>query len=174
MLIEIKSRRDGRVLFSGEFASVHDAVIAAGNARADLRGADLRGADLRGAYLGGAYLGGADLRGAYLRGADLRGAYLGGAYLEGAYLGGADLRGADLGDTKIKGRDAVVQIGPIGSRADTLIVFRTEDGYRVQTGCFYGKPDDFLARVMGTHGTNKHAANYRNALELAVSMLDGE
>ena len=144
MLIEIKSRRDGRVLFSGEFASVHDAVIAAGNARADLRGADLRGADLRGADLGG------------------------------AYLGGADLRGADLGDTKIKGRDAVVQIGPIGSRADTLIVFRTEDGYRVQTGCFYGKPDDFLARVMGTHGTNKHAANYRNALELAVSMLDGE
>ena len=154
MLIEIKSRRDGRVLFSGEFASVHDAVIAAGNARADLRGADLRGADLRGAYLGGAYLEGANLG--------------------GAYLGGADLRGADLGDTKIKGRDAVVQIGPIGSRADTLIVFRTEDGYRVQTGCFYGKPDDFLARVMGTHGTNKHAANYRNALELAVSMLDGE
>ena len=174
MLIEIKSRRDGRVLFSGEFASVHDAVIAAGNARADLVGADLGGADLVGADLVGADLGGADLGGADLRGADLGGAYLRGADLGGADLRGADLRGADLGDTKIKGRDAVVQIGPIGSRADTLIVFRTEDGYRVQTGCFYGKPDDFLARVMDTHGTNKHATNYRNALELAVSMLDGE
>ena len=139
MPVEIKSCWDGRVLFSGEFSSVRDAVIAAVKARADLGDADLGDADLRGAYL--------------------RGAYLGGAYLRGA---------------KIKGRNAVVQIGPIGSRADTLIVFRTEDGYRVRTGCFYGKPDDFLARVMGTHGTNKHATNYRNALELAVSMLDGE
>ena len=56
-LIEIKSWRDGHVIYSGEFDSVRLAVEAA----------NLRGANLRGAYLRGA-----NLRGAYLRGANLR------------------------------------------------------------------------------------------------------
>ena len=131
MMIEIKSRYDDPVLFSGEYASIKDAVAAAVKAGAYLRGADLGDAD----------------------------------------LGGADLGGADLGDTKIAAGNVVVQIGPIGSRADTLIVFNTDDGLRVRTGCFYGTADDFLACVMDTHGTNAHANNYRNALELAASMF---
>jgi len=119
------------------------------------------------------------VRGADLCGADLGSAYLCGAYLGGAYLGGADLCGADLGGVKLKdaeiiGRDAVVQIGPIGSRGDTFTVFRTDKGLRLQTGCFYGDADDFLARLMEAHGTNQHATNYRNALELATSMLEVE
>ena len=52
-----------------------------------------------------------------------------------------------------------------------MLVFNTDDGLRVSTGCFYGSADDFLVRVMETHGTNQHATNYRNALELAASML---
>ena len=136
MPVEIKSRFTNEVLFSGEYASLKDAVVAAVKA-------------------------GANLRGAYLRGADLR----------GANLGGADLGGADLDDTKIKGTNAIIQIGPIGSRADMMLVFNTDDGLRVSTGCFYGSADDFLVRVMETHGTNQHATNYRNALELAASML---
>ena len=191
MPVEIKSRFTNEVLFSGEYASPKDAVVAAVKAgaylcgaylcgadlgSADLCGADLRGADLRGADLCGADLGSADLCGADLRGADLRGAYLRGAYLRGAdlrgaNLGGADLGGADLDDTKIKGTNAIIQIGPIGSRADMMLVFNTDDGLRVSTGCFYGSADDFLVRVMETHGTNQHATNYRNALELAASML---
>ena len=201
MPVEIKSRFTNEVLFSGEYASLKDAVVAAVKAGADLSSADLgsahlrgaylgsanlRGAYLRGAYLSSAYLGSADLRGANLRGADLRGAYLssadlssadlGSAYLRGAYLSSADLSsadlcGANLDDTKIKGTNAIIQIGPIGSRADMMLVFNTDDGLRVSTGCFYGSADDFLVRVMETHGTNQHATNYRNALELAASML---
>ena len=96
------------------------------------------------------------------------------AYLGGADLGSAYLRGVKLKDAEIIGRDAVVQIGPIGSRRDTFTVFRTDKGLRLQTGCFYGDADDFLARLMEAHGTNQHATNYRNALELAASMLEVE
>ena len=146
MPVEIKSRFTNEVLFSGEYASLKDAVVAAVKAGANLCGADLRGADLCGANLRGANLGGAD-------------------------LGSANLGGANLDDTKIKGTNAIIQIGPIGSRADMMLVFNTDDGLRVSTGCFYGSADDFLVRVMETHGTNQHATNYRNALELAASML---
>jgi hypothetical protein len=79
--IQIKSRWDDIVLWTGEAASLRDAVIQAVDGGADLRGANLRGANLRGANLRGA-----NLRGANLRGADLRGANLG-----GANLGDADL-----------------------------------------------------------------------------------
>ena len=181
MPVEIKSRFTNEVLFSGEYASLKDAVVAAVKAGANLcgadlcgaylRGANLRGADLRGANLRGANLRGANLRGADLSSADLGGANLGGADLRGANLGGANLGGANLDDTKIKGTNAIIQIGPIGSRADMMLVFNTDDGLRVSTGCFYGSADDFLVRVMETHGTNQHATNYRNALELAASML---
>ena len=116
MAVEIKSRFTNEVLFSGEYASPKDAVVAAVKA-------------------------------------------------------GANLCGAYLDDTKIKGTNAIIQIGPIGSRADMMLVFNTDDGLRVSTGCFYGSADDFLVRVMETHGTNQHATNYRNALELAASML---
>ena len=60
MNIEIKSRFTGKVIFSGDFASIKLCLRAAVKAKADLRDADLRGADLRDA----------DLRGAYLRDAD--------------------------------------------------------------------------------------------------------
>ena len=60
MIIEIKHRWTGAVLWSGEAESVRDAVARAVSARADLAGADLAGADLAGADLAGAYLAGAD------------------------------------------------------------------------------------------------------------------
>jgi hypothetical protein len=111
MLYEIKSRYDGRVLFSLECGSLKLCVEAAVKAKVDLSGAYLRGADLRGADLSGADLRGAYLRGADLYGADLRGAYLRGADLYGAdlrraYLRGADLYGADLGEAKW--RDGII------------------------------------------------------------------
>ena len=114
MSIQIKSWRDGRVLYTAKTAkdvreAVEEARMRGAYLRdAYLRGANLGGADLRDAYLGGANLGGADLRGAdlggaYLGGADLGGAYLGGAYLRGAYLGGANLGGAYLGGANLGG-----------------------------------------------------------------------
>jgi len=88
---EIKNRWSDEVLFSHECESIKEAVAAALDADADLRGANLRGANLRGADLRGA-----DLSGANLRGADLSYADLHGADLRGANLSGANLRGADL------------------------------------------------------------------------------
>jgi hypothetical protein len=102
-MIEIEKRITGEVLWSGEAASLRDAVIAAVKAGADLRGAYLSGAYLRDAYLGGADLSGADLGDADLSGADLGGADLRGADLSGADLGGADLRGADLAGADLAG-----------------------------------------------------------------------
>ena len=164
-------------------AYLHGAYLGGAN----LDGANLGDANLDGAYLGGAnldgaYLGGANLRGANLRSANLDGAYLGGANLDGAYLGGANLRGANLrsanlrgaylgGNAKLNGARPIVMMGPIGSRNDTLTVFRTDAGLRVQTGCFFGTDAEFLARVAETHGDTRHGSDYRAALALAVQML---
>jgi len=168
-------------------ADLRGANLCRANLRgANLRGADLGGADLGGAYLHGAYLHGANLHGAYLHGADLGGADLGGAYLHGAGLGGANLgganlrganlrganlRGADLrganGKTiKLVGKRPVLQIGPLGSRADTLLAFVTDDGVWVRAGCFWGSLLDFAAAVDRTHGTNEHAQEYGLAIQM--------
>jgi len=115
MLIEIKNRWNGNVLFSLEIGSIKLAVEAAIKSGADLRSADLRSAylrsaDLSGANLSGADLSGANLSGAYLRSADLSGANLRSADLRSAdlrsaYLSGADLRGADLRGAYLSGAD---------------------------------------------------------------------
>jgi hypothetical protein len=98
---EIRSWHDNRLLYSGDFQSLRNAVEAAVRAGADLAGArldeaSLAGADLAGADLAGADLAGADLAGARLVGADLDGADLAGADLAGADLAGANFYGADL------------------------------------------------------------------------------
>ncbi len=105
---EIKNRWSGKVIFSHECESIKEAVAAALDADADLRGADLSGANLSDAYLRGADLSGANLRGADLSYADLRGANLSDADLRGADLSyanlhGADLRGANLSDANLSG-----------------------------------------------------------------------
>lgn len=83
---EIKNRWSDEVLFSHECESIKEAVAAALDVDADLRGADLSGANLSDAYLRGADLSGANLRGADLSYADLRGANLSDANLSGANL----------------------------------------------------------------------------------------
>ena len=117
---EIKHRWTGAVLYAGDGETLRDAVVAAVDSHADLRGADLLGADLSGAdllganlrdadlsgaHLGGANLGGANLRDADLSGANLSGANLGGANLGGANLSGANLSGANLGGANLRCAD---------------------------------------------------------------------
>jgi len=129
MSIEIKSRWDGKVLYTAKTAqdvrgAVKEAVKRGANLRgANLGDADLRGANLRGANLGGAYLRGANLRGANLRGANLRGANLGGADLRGANLGGADLRGANLGGANLGGAKGVAP-----ERHNDLLILKDQVG----------------------------------------------
>ena len=78
-IIEIRHRHTNDVLFSGEYASLRDAAVAAVAARANLVGANLADANLAGANIAGADLAYANLAGANLAGADLAGADLAGA-----------------------------------------------------------------------------------------------
>ena len=175
MKIEIKCQFTGSVLFehSVKDNTVELTVLAAVEKKVSLRGADLSGAYLRGADLSGAYLSGAYLRGADLSGADLSGADLSGAYLSGAYLRGADLSGAYLRGAKLKDGseidDAprpVVYFGTFGRDARELIAFRTNQGIRIQTGCFFGTVAEFLDAVKKKHADNEHGQEYAAVLEL--------
>ena len=139
--IEIRHRSTGAVLYAGDGESVLEVVAAAVQGGADLGEADLGGADLRWANLGGANLGGAD-------------------------LGWANLRGANLGGANLVGSRPVMQIGPIGSRADYLIAIVTTDGVRVTAGCFSGTLDEFRAAVESTHGDSEHGRDYRAAIAM--------
>ena len=165
-VIEIKSCWNSEVLYSGEHASLREAVEAANLGGADLGGANLRGANLRGADLGGANLGGADLGGANLRGADLGGANLGGAKVG---------KGGD--EATLVGSRPVVQIGPIGSRNDWLLVFWCGDaGVRISAGCQKQISEaHFLKRLAYRHGegdqANIHAQHYIEALAFAKRLL---
>jgi len=141
------------------------ALEKATEARKDLSGANLSGANLRGAYLRGANLSGAYLSGAYLRGANLSGANLSDAYLRGANLSGAYLSGANLsGGLKLAGTRPYFSIGPIGSRYDNLVAYITEQGLRLQAGCFFGTREEFVAKLDAEHGDNEHGKEYRAAL----------
>ena len=164
--IKIKNRWNGKVLYSGEHADIKEAVEAAVKAGADLRDADLRGANLRGADLCDA-----DLRGANLRGADLCDADLCGAHLTGAKVG----KGGD--EATLVGSRPVVQIGPIGSRNDWLLVFWCGDaGVRITAGC-QGQISEahFLKRLAYRHGegdqANIHAQHYIEAMAFAKRLL---
>ena len=99
----------------------------------------------------------ADLSRAYLREADLHG-----AYLHGSNLLGADLSGAVLGETKI------IQLGPLGSRKDYLVVKRFKDGStEAMTGCFHGSLEEFAAAVEETHKDHaQFLIEYRAAIQL--------
>ncbi len=136
MNYEIKHRYTGAVLYAGGGEALRDVVVAAVRRDADLRGADLRGA----------YLRDADLRGADLRGADLIGAYLSGA--------------------KLVGERPVLQIGPIGSRADYLVAYLTDAGIMIRAGCFFGALDEFRAACVKTHGDGTHGREYAAAIQL--------
>lgn len=76
MKIQIRSWRDGSVLFETDAETIGNAVVAAIAAKSDLRSADLSSADLSFANLRSANLRSADLRSANLSSAKLRSANL--------------------------------------------------------------------------------------------------
>ena len=164
--IKIKSRWNGEVLYRGEHAGLKEAVDAAVKARA---------------YLAGAYLAQANLAGASLAGANLARAYLAGANLTDANLTDANLAGAKVGkdgdEATLVGSRPVVQIGPIGSRNDWLLVFWCGDaGVRISAGCQKQISEaHFLKRLAYRHGegdqANIHAQHYIEAMAFAKLLL---
>jgi hypothetical protein len=108
MKFEIKSRFNGKILFSLETESIKLCLEAAINSGANLSDANLSDANLSDANLSGANLSGANLSGANLSGANLYCANLYCANLSGAdlycaNLSCANLSGADLSDANLSG-----------------------------------------------------------------------
>ena len=160
-VIEIKNRRNGEVLYSGEHESLREAVEAAVSADASLADASLADANLAGA--------------------NLANAYLANAYLARANLARANLADAKVGsgddESALVGSHPIVQIGPIGSRNDWLLVFCCGDaGVRISTGCQQQITEAyFLERLADAHGegeqANIHAQHYLEALAFAKRLL---
>ena len=151
--VEIKNRRDGRVLCAAQIPSSTPSGLQMRAALEQATGRD------------------ADLRGANLRGADLRDADLADANLRDANLRGADLTGANLADANDKkltliGNRPYISIGPIGSRNDALQAFITDAGAYVRAGCFFGSLDEFRSAVDIEHGDNRHGREYAAAIAL--------
>lgn len=84
----------------------------------------------------------------------------------------ATLRGADLqGDKespalKLKTKNAVFMVGPLGSREDYFTAYNTEEGLYVRAGCFFDTLDAFAKAVNETHGDSTHGKNYTAAIAL--------
>ncbi len=158
MLIEIKNT-GCEVLFSHEQEN--------NTVRVTLEKANLSGANLRGASLSGANLSGVDLSDTDLSGADLYKANLRGANLYGANLSDAGINGAPL-----KKRHPVIQIGPVGSRGDYLVVFNTELGLLLSTGCQNQiTVEHFLDRVNTYHKNDEHGKAYCEAITFIQQLV---
>ena len=175
----IRANLDGASLTRASLAGAN--LVRASLVGANLAGANLSGANLLGANLSGANLPLADLADANLVDADLAGADLAGADLAGANLTGANLTGAKVGTggdkATLVGPRPVVQIGPIGSRNDWLLVFWCGDaGVRISAGCQKQISEaHFLKRLAYRHGegdqANIHAQHYIEALAFAKRLL---
>ena len=174
MHFEIKHRFTGAVLFALETDSLRLCVEAAIKSGSDLRWSDLSGSDLRWSDLSGSDLRWSDLSCSNLRGSDLSGSNLSGSDLSCSNLRGSDLRGSNLSGAHLQDTHgqkltllddhAVLQLGPLGSRSDYLIAFRTDRGPWLRAGCFWGDLAAFKAAVEETHGAAKHGDEYRAAV----------
>ena len=200
MLHQIKNQLSGTVVFEGDYPNIHECLLAAIKADANLEGANLRAAYLHGANLESAYLRGANLRaaylrgayreGAYLRGANLRGARLEGANLLGAYLLDANLRGARLDGANLRGANllganlegATKSLGgPVrrAARADgcEFFLWPTDAGWRVKAGCRFFDMDkvwQHLERTRGGTALGDESLDILTMFELHIQRAGGE
>jgi hypothetical protein len=80
----------------------------------------------------------------------------------------ARLEGAKIANSTLSGAKPIIQVGPIGSRGATLVVYSTSDGLRFDAGCQRQITEQaFLERLRATHGDNQHAKEYLAALDFA-------
>ena len=77
------------------------------------------------------------------------------------------------GNAWVYGDTHHLEIGPIGSRNDTITFTREKNGsIFAQVGCFFGTLAEFREKVGKTHGENEHAQAYLLAAELAELRID--
>ena len=79
--------------------------------------------------------------------------------------------GARVGDDARVGAGASVgattdciTVGPLGSRGAMLTGVKHNGTLMIGTGCFWGTPEEFEAKVKETNGDNEHAKHYAEAL----------
>ena len=93
--------------------------------------------------------------------------------LMAAVSGGANLRGADLGGAylggagKLRKLDDILIVGNIGSRLGYTTIYNTDNGIKVQCGCFFGNIDEFAKKVEETHKDTRHERDYKALIEFA-------
>lgn len=63
-------------------------------------------------------------------------------------------------------------VGPIGSRNDHTTFYRTVSDIWVRCGCFNGPIDEFANEVRDTHGNNRYAQEYLEAIDYAKSVFE--
>ncbi len=72
------------------------------------------------------------------------------------------------GDAEVFQTDHILVAGPIGSRdAFTTFYKGADNKIYVSCGCFNGSIDEFINKVKQRHGSNRYAAAYNAAVELA-------
>lgn len=166
--------------------------------QADFTAADLRGQDFTGANLRSARFTRADCRGANFIQADcswtdFRAARCVDALFHAANCRGAKFMGADLRETQFYRADVhatnfqdsrlsgivldptyLLQLGPLGSRRDLLVVLRQPDGLvEARTGCFYGTLDDLEAAVLRIHpADSRYRIEYLEAITTLRRWID--
>lgn len=132
----------------------------------DMYGANFRKADLTLASLYRTILCQADFREAAVRetlfrSSDLSWADFRATDLRGTVFTGSNLYATDFGATR------VIQIGPLGSRKDYLVVMRHPDGVvEARAGCFRGSLDALVQQVIETHAT---PSRFRREYEAAIA-----
>ena len=79
------------------------------------------------------------------------------------------------GDARVYGNADYLLIGRIGSRFSFTTFFKNKDkGITVSCGCFLGTIAEFRAKVIDTHGNNKHAKMYNLAADMAELQILGK
>lgn len=142
--------------------------IAADFSEANMEKVSLWRAVMIDANFAGANLTEANLGGAYLLGANFKGADITGVNLSGAVIDAVTLKGARIGEKTVI---RCMKCGPIGSRDDELVAFKTDQGLVFQTWCFSGDKEDFLAAVESAHKHSKYGKAYRAAVRFLEEVL---
>ena len=77
------------------------------------------------------------------------------------------------GAARVYGDACHLEIGPIGSRDDTItFTMDKRGGIYAAIGCFFGTLAEFREKVGKTHGENVHAQAYLLAAKLAELRID--
>ena len=70
---------------------------------------------------------------------------------------------------------SVFHAGPLGSRSDYAIFWRTNKGIHVRAGRFFDTLAEFESAVTATHGDTEHGVAYRAVIAAVRTMWnDGE